>query len=462
MSPTIKTEIKKPKSKVFRNFHVKRRQTSDGLFESTWQNLSTDVKKWGTLKKGIDDIGYNRVRFSDLNITVANDHGKYNPETDLDSFWYGFANQQRSLVRIQAGFTHQTLGSDGIWTNTNLPADPSIFFGVIQGNISLSDNNEVVLPVKPLLQVFRDFSTRNLVGLSNTGLTASRFIELLRDQTDGSANFIFRPFFQDTTTFWEFTSSSIVYKDLNPTIVSAMPSYDPAEPEQNDFLELSVWDVLERLGEAENLVPRIMKNGTFRFADRTRTTSTAAFEFYGKGFFNTEYGHTIKKINSYQRKVSDYYSRVEVKWLSIATTTAVASTQTAMSVSGTNNAWLYGHRTFSVENLWIATDTSAQTLVNTLFAQVSTIPFELDFSTSFVPQLDVLDLVNVSYDSSDAQLQSRWDLADWAEDATESSSDLIWAYPEGDAISFNSKEFKLNSIEVNLDKLECRFVGFAI
>jgi hypothetical protein len=205
-----------------------------------------------------------------------------------------------------------------------------------------------------------------------------------------------------------------------------------------------------------------MKNGTFRFADRTRTTSTAAFEFYGKGFFNTEYGHTIKKINSYQRKVSDYYSRVEVKWLSIATTTAVASTQTAMSVSGTNNAWLYGHRTFSVENLWIATDTSAQTLVNTLFAQVSTIPFELDFSTSFVPQLDVLDLVNVSYDSSDAQLQSRWDLADWAEDATESSSDLIWAYPEGDAISFNSKEFKLNSIEVNLDKLECRFVGFAI
>lgn len=461
-TPTIQTEIKKPKSRVFRKFEIKRRQESDGLFESNWQDLTNDVKKWGAIKKGVDDIRYSQVRFSDMNLTVANDHGKYNPATNLASFWSGYAGQQRTLVRVQAGFTHQTLAADGIWHNTTFPSDPAVFYGIIQGNIVLSESNEVVLPVKPLLQVFRDFSCRNLTGITATGMTASQFITALRDQTDGAGQFIFRPFFQDTTTMWEFTSSSIVYVDVNNTVVSARPVWDPGEPAQNDFPELNVWEVLERLGEAENLVPRISRAGKFLFKNRDSNTTAAAFEFFGKGFFDTDYGHTIKKINSFKDKVSDYYSRVEVKWLDIATTTAVVSTETSMAVTGSNTAWLLGHRTFKIENLWVATLTSAQSLANTVFSQVSAVPEEVNFSTSFVPHLDILDLVKLNYDSSELQQGSRWDMADWAEDATESADDLIWAHPEGDAISFTNKEFKLNSIELDLDKFESRFIGFAI
>jgi len=168
-------------------------------------------------------------------------------------------------------------------------------------------------------------------------------------------------------------------------------------------------------------------------------------------------GTTIKKIHGYKKKLSDFYSRVEVKWNDIATSTATISTQTAMVV-GNNSAWNYGHRTYSISNPWVATVTSAQSIANTVFAAASSTPNEIDFSTSFVPHLEVLDLVAVNYLSSEADGSNYWDLKDWAEDTVSaSSSDLVWS--RGDALDFQGDEFKLTSITINLDSLECRFVG---
>jgi hypothetical protein len=458
---TILTEIANSKSKVFRRMYIKRRLYSTGLFESSWQNVTNDVKSWGRIQKSIDYVRYSRVRFQDLGILMSNDYGRYNPEDDEASFWFGYASQQRALVKIETGFTHQTQSAAGVWTNTEFPTEPTIFIGVVQGDIALSDSNDVVLPVKPLLQVFRDFSCRNLSGLTTTGMTANQFITALRDQTDGSGNFFFRPFFQDTTTNWEYTSSSLVYKDITNTITSAQPAYG-TDTHQNDFLEMNVWEALERLAEAENLVPYITREGKFRFAARTANTTGAQFQFYGRGFRNSTYGITIKRINSYKTKLSDYYSRVEVKWSQLATTTAVVSTQTAMAVGGANNPWNFGHRTFSVENPWLATVTSAEALASNIFNAVSALPKEIDFSTSFVPHMELLDRVGISYESTEATPGSLWDQNDWAADNTSTATDLIWDLATGDAIRFNEKEFKLTSIDINLDTLECRFVGVAL
>lgn len=396
------------------------------------------------------------MRFSDANLLVANDAGLYNPEEDPNSFWYGYASQQRTLVKIEAGFLHDTLAADGIYHVTTLPADPTIFIGVIQGDINLSDSNHVALPVRPLLQVFRDFSTRNLNGLTTTGMTANDFFTLLRDQTDGSGNFIFRPFFGDTVANWAFTSSSIVYKDINLQPASAQP--DGGTPVQNDFLELNVWDVIERLAEAEDSIPYITRDGKFKFSDRSANTSGAAFGFFGRGYLSARPGITIKKVHSYKKKISDFYSRVEVKWNDLATTTAIVATQTALVV-GNNNAWNYGHRTYSVENPWLATITSAQAVASSIFEAVSSTPHEIDFSTTFVPHLEVLDPVAVNYRSSEPNIAGLWDVRTWAFDDTVASTDLQWV--KGDALEFTGDEFKLTSITIDLDNLECRFVGLA-
>lgn len=462
MTPTILTEIKNQKGKVFRRLSIKRRLLATGLFEPSWVDITKDVKSWGRVSKSIDYVRYSMVRFSDMSITLANDYGKYNPEDAEGSLWYGYASQQRTLVKVEAGFTHQTQGNDGIWTNTEFPSSPSVFMGIIQGDLYLSEENQVQFTVKPLLQVFRDFATRNLTGYTTTGMTASQFITMLRDQTDGSSNFIFRPFFQDTTTFWNFTSSSITYVDIANTVGSRRPMPPGAIEPQNDFIEMNVWDALQKLAEAENLVPYITRDGIFNFSDRDPNTTTAAFQFFGRGFTDYNYGSTIKKINRYSKKISDYYSRVAVKWLDSATTTAVITTQTAMVVSGANNSWLYGHRTYQLENYWIGTITSAQQLASAIFTAVSTVNNELDFTTTFVPHLELLDRVQVSYESTEKGLGSRWDVNDWAFDDTTLSNDLIWVNPIGDAIRFSAKEFKLVSIELNLDNFESRFVGIAL
>jgi len=280
---TIYSEIKNPRGRVSRKLFLKRRLASTGLFEAAWQEITDDVKSWGSISKSIDSVRYSRVRFSDVAITLGNDNGYYNPEEDENSFWYGYASQQRSLIKIEAGFIAQTLGSNGIYTNTTLPADPTVFIGVVQGDISISDSNEIALPVKPLLQVFRDFSTRNLSGLTTTGMTAAQFITCLRDQTDGAGAFIFRPFFGDTTTYWDYTSSSIVYKDVSSNYQSAQPTDTTTALEQNDFLEMNVWDVVERLAEAENQIPYITRDGKFKFVSRSANTSTSQFGFFGRG-----------------------------------------------------------------------------------------------------------------------------------------------------------------------------------
>lgn len=451
----INTQIKKSKSKVFKKLYIKRRLASTGLFESSWQDISKDVKTWGTISKSIDHVRYSRVRFSDVSVVMANDNGTYNPEDNESSMWFGYASQQRSLVKIEAGFIHQTLSSSGIYTNTLLPSDPTVFVGVIQGDIALSDSNEVVLPVKPLLQVFRDFSTRNLTGLTTAGMTAGQFIQTLRDQTDGSSNYIFRPFFGDTTTYWTYTTTSIVYKDISSSYESAQLAPASAVV-QNDFQNLNVWDVIERLAEAENSVPYITRDGKFRFIDRDANSVTAAFAFYGRGFLSGRHGVTIKQLGYLPKKTSDYYSRVEVKWNDVATSTSVVVTQTSMVV-GNNNAWNYGQRTFSIDNPWLATLTAAQSVANTIFSAVSAVPAEINFTTSFVPHLEVLDLVAVNYQSSDYSADEYWDLSDWAEDTTIAAADLFWA--RGDALEFQGDEFKLTSISMNLDSLECRFIG---
>jgi hypothetical protein len=382
-------------------------------------------------------------------MTMANDYGRFNPEDDESSLWYGYLSLQRTLCKIECGFTHQTLAASGIWINTEYPTSPTVFVGVIQGDMSVSDANEVALTIKPLTQIFRDFAATNITGLTSTGLTAKQFLTLVRDQTDGSSNFIFRPFFQDTTTYWNITSTGFVYAELNTS--GAKSVYDK-----------NLYDVIEKLAEAEALVPYVSRDGTFNFKGRDPNTTTAAFEFFGRGFLDTDYGQTIKKVSKYGKKISNYYSRVEVRWLETNTITAVRVRESTLTVSPNSAAWKYGQRTYKAENLWIATSTAADTLANTIFSEVSSLKDEIDFTTSLVPHLELLDRVKVSYETTEKATQSRWDVSDWAADDTSTSTDLVWAVSSGDAIRFVDKEFKLVSIDIDLENFETKFTGIAI
>jgi hypothetical protein len=217
--------------------------------------------------------------------------------------------------------------------------------------------------------------------------------------------------------------------------------------------------VIQKLSEAENYVPFISTDGKFKFFPRG-TNTTSVYSFIGSGGFDPEYGRTIKKINWYGQRYSKYYSRVTVKWNAADTSTSYAIEDSQYLVSGSSGPWTLGERTLQIDNTWIPTATTAETIASSLFTEFSAIKYECEFTTSFVPHIDVLDRVTVTYDSSEISPQSLWDAYNWGgSTATADSADLLWDESGGDSIKLLNEEFKIIAIDLNLDNLECKFVG---
>jgi len=424
---SIFKEIKKGRSRIFRRARIKRKLSTTGLFESNFQDISSDVIRFGSIKSSVDSVRANRFVFNNLKLKMENSLGKYNPADDESSLWFGFENQQRTLVSIETGFIHQTLSTGGIWTNVEYPAstlwdvekwngsslwdgsETVDFRGIIAGDIFSGSKNQITLNVKPLTQIFIDFPAEDLTGYTSTGLTSQQFIEMLRDQTDGSGSFIFRPFFGDTTGNWIIDTTSITYPNLNTGTA-------------DDVRDKNVWDVIEKLAEAENFVAYISNGGIFNFRAKTQSTATT-FQFSGLNSFDSRFGHTIKKINRFGKKLTNYYSRINVKFREENTSTSFVTKKSSFKVESGDNPWNLGHRSLEITNVFIQTSSVAETVADTLFNELSALNDEIEFTASFVPHLELLDKISLTYDSSPTKTESLWDLNNWE---TASSQGLVW------------------------------------
>lgn len=440
---TLNGQIKNGRSRIYRRLFIKRRTSGTGLYESDWQDISADVIKWGSVRKEIDNNKVNNYKFSGMSIVMNNMQGKFNPYISPDSIWFGYGDEQRTLVKIEAGFLYQVRGTNGIWTTTELPSANIVFSGFISGNINITGSNQVTLPIVPLTECFRQFSARRLTGW-NSSLTASDFIELLRDQQDTSGNYIFKPFFGDTSTNFVITASTNEYANLNTSTAK-------------DVINNTAWGIVEKLCEAENYVPLVTNSGVFKFRPRTIST-TPVYEFYGVGGFSSEYGHTIKRINWYGKRHSKYYSRVSVKWAEADTSTSYEVKESSYLVNSTSGPWTLGEKSLNITNTWIPSATAALTIATELFNEFSAIREEIEFTTSLVPHLEIFDRVLVTYDPSPVLGNSLWDLYNWS-DSISAADDMIWDDSGGESIKLYQKEFKLIAIDMNLDSSECKFIG---
>ena len=458
--------IKSPKSTTFRRLFMKRRVLSTGLFEADWQDITVDVKKWGKVKRSVDSMRLNKFYFGNMKIRLANDTGKYNSQDEQSSLWFGYANQQRTLIKVEAGLLQQTLSASGVWQTFEHPqssqwdeilADdrwdqgtwdsPSTvsYIGIVSGDQEISDNNEITLNIRPLNQVFRDISARNITGYDDS-MTASKFMGLLRDQTDSSGNFLVRPFFDNDITKFLISTTTIIYPQIDTGTA-------------NEVREKNCWDCIEKFAEAENYISYVNKSGDFIFKAKSDITATVAYEFHGVGSGNVPFGATIKKIDSYSQKVSKLYTRVELQHHPTDSLTSFSVAQSRMIVSNGNASWNFGERTLKIDNSWVATAT-ADSLATAIFNEVSTLRKEISFTTSFVPQVDIFDRVSITYDSGNFSQDSLWDIRNWGDDTLPiASTELVWDASTGDALYLNAKEFILISVEMDLDNFESRFTA---
>lgn len=464
---TLLEQIKSAKANIFRRVYIKRRLALTGLYEDDWVEITSDVKSYGKISSKIDDVRPYKFTFSAIKLVVSNDNGKYNDSDDENSLWFGYLNQQRTLVRYEAGFidvnrTESGLNevdefpTEALWDVAEWDGDDeqslwdgtskAVFTGVISGDVLASDKNQISFNVQPLTSVFENFAAKNLTGFTSTGITASRYVEILRDQVDGSGNYIFRPFFGDTTSYWEISTTSNVYPALN-TVTS------------EEIADKTAWDIVEKLCEAENFVPYITGDGVFRFISRAAAFSSSSFEFYGAGQFSPTYGHTIKSVDSIGRKVSKYYSRVRLTFREEDTNTSYVTTEAAFAVSPASNPWVLGDKTLEINNSLFTTSTAAQTAADTIFTEVSSLKREVSFRTSFVPGLGIFSVFGIYYDPSNVNVNSLWDQNNWAADDTSTAIDLTWDKSSGDTIVLDGDEFKFLSFELDLDNMENNFLA---
>lgn len=440
-------QIKAPKSEVFRRLLVKRRDSTTGLFESTWQDLSDYVIRWGSYAWSVDVPRFGDLRFDNNTIVVSNHDGAFNPSDNASSHWYGYGDLQRSLVKIEAGFRYSTLPASGIWSVSEYPTTTTLWTGIISGDIPLDGNIQVNLPLKPITQVFRDYPANLISGFTSTGISSGGFIAMLRDLTDGSSNFVFRPFLENTTSNWSIeTGSSIIYANLNTSSAEDLHQY-------------SAWDVIEKLGNCENKLGYVNQSGQFIWQSKTIGASEV-FQFHGLGLVNRTYGTTIKRINRYGKRLTSFFSRVAVKYVNTDTWTSFVNVSLPFAVSGSNTAWNLGNRTYRIDNFWLPDSAAAAVVANAVFDRVSSQKEEIEFTTSFVPHIQLYDNISVSHDSS-SYVGNRyyWDINNWAEDTTISSNELYWDPEAGDAILLDSITFAIISVNVDLDNLQSRFVG---
>lgn len=462
---SVVREAAKPKSNVVRRVFIKRRDQFTGLFESDWLEITSDVKKFGKVKKTIDATRPYKFTFANLQFEVANTNGRYNPHDSENSLWYGYLNQQRTLVKIECAFYTldsttkpyvirdeypQTIRFDeALWDAESSVFDSPgsiVFTGIISGDIGITDSNNVRFNVRPLTQLFEDYAASNVSGYTTTGITASQFIENLRDQQDANGSYVFRPFFGDTTTYWNISATSNVYTNLDTTTAE-------------DVIDSSAWDIVEKLSEAENFVPFVSSDGTFNFVSRDSVVSAASYEFHGAGSFDTTYGNTIKKINSYGFKISKYYSKVSIRFKDENTSTSYVTAEGSFEVGSANNPWVLGERILKIDNTFFGTSTVAQAAATNLYNDISALKREISFESSLVLGLDIFDRFAMYYDPTQVNANSLWDLNNWADDVLSSEDDLIWDKTDGEQIRLNGQEFKFLSFEIDLDNLMNRYIA---
>lgn len=408
----------------FRKLEIKRRQSSDGLYESTWQDVTKYVVKWGTMQTSLDDNRLNAFVHTGVQFVVKNDHGEFNPEYEGQSLFYGYLTRYRTLVKITAGYT------DG--SGNQFPSDATQGIFVMDSDIDINaQRKEVRIPCKSIISPFEEARADEIAGIT-ASLTASQVIEKIRDATDGSGNYLFRSFI--TSTAWDIQTTSTILDGLGTTTAIA---------------ELSVWELMNKLAETEGYVVYATRQGGIVFGDRRPNTNDSTFALYGAGFRRPN----IIKMGAYKEATNKLYTHIRFKYTDADTETSIITAGTATTVDTRSLEWKYGRKAYEMENVFFANTGAAMNVASRLRNIFSNLKSELELDILYSPHLEILDFVDVSHREGSVTSVYNWDQYLWAADTTTSdpANVLFWASETSSAVDMFKKNFKIIKRSHNLD-----------
>lgn len=407
--------VEQPVSQVFRGAQIMMRDATTGKFTGTWVDISRFVRKWGSIETAIDDVRYSSFTDKGITVTVNNDTGEFNHHSNPSSLWFGKLQRYRTLLRVQGAYYDTDL-------STTIPANPTLGVFVLDQEIGVDSlSNDVLLRASSLKSLFDEIVATTIIGAFNVTLTADQIIAKIRDQSDGSGNNVFREFI--TSTGWSITAYT------NPYLLTT----DLAN-------NLSAWDLMNKLAEAESAVIMINRTGGIEFRPRSPRQASSQFSFFGQGFPRPN----VIGITNYRESLDKFYNYFNLQYLPADTSTSFVHAGTTTIINNSNPSWLNGARQYDFDNCFPTNTATAQAIVNNLFSISSNgVPIELEMDTLFVPSLEVLDRLDLSYRSYDLANASLWDVAVW--------DNFKWSR-EGTNFDLNSAAAFIMSNQIDLDE----------
>jgi hypothetical protein len=409
---SIKSQIKKSSMTVFRRILMKRRGT-DGEYEANWQTLpSYSIKKFGSIDKGIDPVRQNHYASSGFNFEVENTDGYYSDIAEDKSFFFGQLSRYRTLVKVEAGY----IDDDG----SELPTDPSLFVGLLKPDMPYTHNNLIKFGADHLDQIFKEFPSDRVPGLGAVQ-TAKSIIEKIRDTTDGADNLIFQKYI--SSGGWNITSSSRTYNIATTASLEGK----------------SVWDFMKQLSEAENNMLFIDRRGSFNFIEKD-ASGTSVYHFSGIGDSDNTYGRNILKNISVDDDIRNVYNRVRIKYDKADTSGSYKIKNESWTWGDSSSSNKYGIKTYEYENLFMTEAVASETAI-TIFDEYSTAKQVVQMQTKFVPQLDILDIVDATYSTVVRTGNALWGKFTW--------DNALWGERSGKNIDIDG-DYKITKITHNL------------
>jgi hypothetical protein len=416
--------IKRPSARVFRRLYFKRLQ-QNGDYETDWQEIpGRYVKSWGNVQYSLEDIKPNHFKYSSNEMSLLNNDGYFSRETQAQSFFYGFLGIHKTLVKIDAGY----IDTDG----TEYPTSPTLFMGVIDvKNSKYSSDNIVKFKADHISKIFDDLPADQIPGMGTTQ-TAHTIVGRIRDYVDGNGTEIFQKYI--TSGAWNLTATTAYY---NPATSTSL---------QNE----TCWGLMKKLAEAENYVLYVDNTMSLWFKERSNIPASITFHFSGVGDANKAWGHTIMKSINVDDGYDRIYNRIKVKWDKDETTSSYYIYNENWTWGDSSSSYRFGVSEYSYENTFISSLTTAQNIATSIFNEFSEPKTLVTFDSKFVPQVELLDLISLTYRSHvPIDTGSLWGKFNWGSGT--------WGKYKSYNININNDEFYVTEVRHNLDKFVSTF-----
>jgi hypothetical protein len=410
---SIISEIKKSNAKVFRRIYVKRRTASN--YETDWQAISSKyIRSYGSLNFGVEGIKVNFFKFSGYNFTVDNVDGYFSDVDDDRSIFYGYACIPRTLIKVEAGYE----ASDG----TEYPTNPALFVGMIGGDLAFESNNLMNFQCDHLSKVFEEFNA-DAIPLMAGNYTASQIITKIKNYQDTNSVYVLQKYISSTA--WTIDSTTTQYSFNTNTTLQ----------------DINCWELMTKLAEAENKAVEIDQTGSFYFTSKSANQSTSVFHFSGVGDTNKTYGHNIMDISN-NKKYSKVYNRIRIKFDESDTITSFYNRSENWSWGDSTSSFLYGVKTYNIENTFIPTATCS-TIADNIYNEYVNPKYEVRMKTKFIPQLQINDRVDVTYKTKKIVGGDLWDYFLWGHG--------FFGTRLGYNINIENKEYRIIQLNHNID-----------